>query len=656
MFKKFVLYIALFTSVLVYGLSDKQVSQVKKQIELLEQKKYQEYLHTKSNLKATNIDSYLQYKAISQNPEEFTQEQISDFFDNHKQEYWASALCDGLAIYYAKNNNWQMFKKFYDGDLESAGRCWSIAQKDTAQSFKRKAVIDFSRYHETKKYSAVECTDIDAYWDSKPSSNGKDCVVDKAYTLAFENSFDDALKLLDKNVKQQSYNEYIKSWKATTKDPHKLDDFILKYHNYPKFDEILIDISKDSAKSKPEQYAKIWQQLDNKDYLSKELRSNTIIPIAVGLAKAHKMQKAKEWFSKADSKYYDDNTWAWLLRTDIYNSNFKNYIQAYKRLPKKLQNEAAWLYWLAYSYTYIGDNLKAKGIYKKLSHKKGFNYYALLATDALGQEYVLGSDKVKLISDKETTKLLEDHNISQAISLYKAGQFKDSTRLWKWAIRSKFKSDQRAQIPKLAQLAWVNKMHYQAIFSMSMLGLDSHLELLFPNPFRDTVDDQSGKYDLEKSLIFSIMRQESLFYREASSSVGAKGLMQVTDSTAGFVAKRYKLKDIEKEVSKKIFFPKVNISVGSANLDFLDGLFKENIVLSIAAYNAGPGNVAKWLTDDEIPVKQRIESIPFGQTRHYVRSVLVNMVIYNDFILKDKKEKLSDLLEGEISNKLSFKK
>ncbi|WP_307838538.1 transglycosylase SLT domain-containing protein, partial [Francisella orientalis] len=64
--------------------------------------------------------------------------------------------------------------------------------------------------------------------------------------------------------------------------------------------------------------------------------------------------------------------------------------------------------------------------------------------------------------------------------------------------------------------------------------------------------------------------------------------------------------------SDEIFDPYINIKIGSANLDFLDSLFKSNLVLAIAAYNAGPGNVAKWLNNKEVPTTIWIENIPFG--------------------------------------------
>lgn len=649
-FKKVVIFSISFFCILSYGLTDKQIDSVKKQLEQLQLKQKNNYLQATPNLKTINLDNYLKYKQISQNPEIFTQEQITNYINSHQNEYWASALCDELAIHYAKNKNWEMFKKFYDGNLETDGKCW-IAQNNQDEKFRQKAIIDFTKFWQDETPSAYECTDIQTYWKDYPNK-GKDCVVEKAYTLAFSNSFDHALALLDKHVKQQSYNDYINAWKEVTDNPQNLDNFIAKYHNYPKFDEVLIDISDDLTKNNPQKYAKIWQGLKNTKYLDTKLYNQAMLPIAISLAKNHDAT-SEQWFLKIDSKYYTNDAWQWLLRADLYNSDYNNYIRTYQKLPENLQKEDVWRYWLAYSYAKNGYKSKANTIYQELADKKGFDYYVLLSADALGQSYDLGSKNAIEISKSKYAELLKDHNTYQAIALYKAKQYKDSTRLWRWIIRQKFDSKDRFQIYDLAELASYNEMHYQAIFAMGMLGIKSRLELLFPNPFTDLINEQSKKYDLEESLIFAIMRRESLFYRDASSSVGAKGLMQVTDSTANFIAKRYKLTNFEEQ---QIYNSTINIKVGSANLDFLAGLFKNNIVLSIAAYNAGPGNVANWLTNREIPAKQWIENIPFVETRNYVRHVLVNMVVYDNLVLKDNNIRLSDLLQTKLSNKLSFKK
>ncbi|BCD91338.1 hypothetical protein fh0823_14770 [Francisella halioticida] len=135
---------------------------------------------------------------------------------------------------------------------------------------------------------------------------------------------------------------------------------------------------------------------------------------------------------------------------------------------------------MAYSYAKKDYKAKANTIYQKLAKKKGFDYYVLLSTDALGQSYDLGSRNATTISKSKYSELLKDHNIYQAIALYNAKQYKDSTRLWRWIIREKFNSRDRFQVYDLEEVAAYNKMHYQAIFAMGMLGVKSRL-VYYPN-------------------------------------------------------------------------------------------------------------------------------------------------------------------------------
>lgn len=652
LYKVTILFAMIFVSSLSYGLTDKQIDLVQNQLNLSQQKKYKDYLSIKSKLKDSNIESYLEYKEIALNPEAFTQENIDKYFDENSGNYWSKALCDDLAIYYAKSKNWKMFKKFYDGDLQTAGKCWNI-KKENSGAFREKAIIDFSKYWQTKKYVASECVDIQKYWQGYPNK-GRDCVVDKAYSLALENDFENSLLLLNNNAKKDEYVNYIRDWKKVTADPTGLDDFILKYHNNPKFNEIILDISNDSIKTNLTQYAKIWGNLENKKYLDDTIKNQIKLAIAIGFAKTQNMKESKAWFSQVNKQYYTDIAWGWLLRIEIYQLEYKNYIRVYQQLPKKLQEQDVWRYWLAYSYNQTNNKSKANEIYTDLSKIK-YNYYALRSADALGEKYSLDSKDVDQISGSKIKELLNDENIYQAVELYKADQYKDATKLWKWTINQKFNNGQRSKIPELAQLAWLNKMHYHAIFSMGMLGKKGHDKLFFPKPYEQMIGEQSQKNDLEDSLILSIMRKESLFDIQSSSYVGAKGLMQVTMPTADFISKKYKLYMQDIDLSSQIYSPKVNIKLGSANLNFLSGLFKGNLVLSIAAYNAGPGNVDKWLPNKAISAKQWIESITFGETRHYIRNVLVNIVIYNNVILSNDKISLSSMLDSKISKQLSFR-
>lgn len=137
--------------------------------------------------------------------------------------------------------------------------------------------------------------------------------------------------------------------------------------------------------------------------------------------------------------------------------------------------------------------------------------------------------------------------------------------------------------------------------------------------------------NLPKGLYLAIIRQESKFDPDAVSVAGARGLMQIMPETAYRLAKILGLPKDAYATS-----PKANIMKGITYVDQLYAQYN-NCVLSIAAYNAGPGNVKKWIEKYGDPrtfrthyeVLDWVESIPFGETRDYVKKVLENFVVYD---------------------------
>ena len=143
---------------------------------------------------------------------------------------------------------------------------------------------------------------------------------------------------------------------------------------------------------------------------------------------------------------------------------------------------------------------------------------------------------------------------------------------------------------------------------------------------------------LEKPLILALIRQESEFYAEATSSSNAMGLMQLLPSTAKETAKKNKIK-FSKD---KLFEPSYNITLGSAYISKLVDRFDGSYILSIASYNAGPGRVRQWQDSFGTPNKDVreaidwIERIPYNETRNYVQHVLENVQVYR-YLLAGKK-------------------
>ena len=135
----------------------------------------------------------------------------------------------------------------------------------------------------------------------------------------------------------------------------------------------------------------------------------------------------------------------------------------------------------------------------------------------------------------------------------------------------------------------------------------------------------------EPALIHAVIRQESNFAADAVSRAGARGLMQLMPSTAKWIAGKYNIPYSEPLLT---IDPKYNISVGQAYLGGVLDSFSGSYVLSLAAYNAGPGRVRQWIRDFGDPrdpgadVVDWIELIPFNETRNYVQRVLEGLQVY----------------------------
>ena len=151
-------------------------------------------------------------------------------------------------------------------------------------------------------------------------------------------------------------------------------------------------------------------------------------------------------------------------------------------------------------------------------------------------------------------------------------------------------------------------------------------EILFPKPYVEHARQESSQYKLSPYLVMGLMRQESAFNKRVVSSAQAIGLMQLLPSTATRVARSMRTRLADQEDLKK---PAVNIQLGVKYLSGLLNDFEDNIIFALASYNAGPNKVKQWKgTRSELKPLEFMESIPYKETRNYVKKVLRNYVIY----------------------------
>jgi len=143
--------------------------------------------------------------------------------------------------------------------------------------------------------------------------------------------------------------------------------------------------------------------------------------------------------------------------------------------------------------------------------------------------------------------------------------------------------------------------------------------------YKDYIVQYSKEYELDPYLVMAIINAESKFDKDAISSKGAMGLMQMTESTAEWVAESTNTTDFE---THDLYDPETNIKMGCWYINKLRDEFG-NTQLVLAAYNAGPGNVEEWLKDSNISKDgQYLDNIPYGETDNYIKRVLLNKEIY----------------------------
>ena len=275
-------------------------------------------------------------------------------------------------------------------------------------------------------------------------------------------------------------------------------------------------------------------------------------------------------------------------------------------------------YWKAKSLEKLGHKADAYNIYESLAFSNRFTYHSFLARIKIDHTAKVQNTKLNNYA------VLKNPNYKKAVMFTDMG-------IYEYANIEILTLEERAegndQFIIVSQLYNRTGNIYKSVNLLEKIDTPAALPYKYPQPYSDEVFRYSNKYGHDVLLVYSLIREESRYNKNAVSSSNARGLMQLISGTANDSAQEV---GIQHYNFNKLFDPEVNVELGSFYLRKVLDRYNGEIPLGLASYNAGPNRVAKWVdTIGYYKFDEFIEKIPITETRNYVKRILRSYGAYN---------------------------
>jgi soluble lytic murein transglycosylase len=340
--------------------------------------------------------------------------------------------------------------------------------------------------------------------------------------------------------------------------------------------------------------------------------------IATAASRRHLPQAVALWRDVDDSVPTPAQR-VWRARAALREADWPALETAIAALPADERDSVAWQYWRARAAAARGRRADADALFMKVAQDTGF--HGQLAREALGPALSAPApDGCPSEADVAAAAALP--GLARALALYRIGLRYEGNLEWHWSIRG---LDDR-MLFAAAELARRDGWYERTIATADRAQVAACPALRFPTPYRDLIATGARDHGLDEAWVLGLVRQESRFMAVARSGVGASGLMQVMPATARWIARRLGVADWRGAVGDSVAD---NVAFGTYYLRTVLDRSDGSPVAASAAYNAGPGRALQWRHPDRaIEGAVFVDTIPFAETRDYVRKVMANATGY----------------------------
>ena len=326
--------------------------------------------------------------------------------------------------------------------------------------------------------------------------------------------------------------------------------------------------------------------------------------------------------------HWSDDTLAWGVRSSLRAADALStrlILRSVDAMSEREQKDPAWQFWRARALLQTarsgpeGQAQRDEAQQALQRMASPLHFYGKLALEELGQPLTL-PPKPGRPQAGEREAALQHPGLTRALRLLALGLRSEGVREWNFSLRGM--SDR--ELLAAAERACEREVWDRCINTSDRTRSEIDLEQRFPTPFRRDVLAKTSEMGVDPAYVYGLIRQESRFVTDARSHVGASGLMQVMPATAKWTAKRIGLPFKPEMITDR----DANLRIGTAYLKIVLDDFGGSQALAAAAYNAGPSRPRRWREGPAIEAAAWAESIPFNETRDYVKKVLSNATLY----------------------------
>jgi soluble lytic murein transglycosylase len=310
----------------------------------------------------------------------------------------------------------------------------------------------------------------------------------------------------------------------------------------------------------------------------------------------------------------------WKTRIALRHGDWTMVRNTIDAMQPQQREQSAWVYWRGRAEQARGRLEDAQALFRRIADQN--NFYGQLALEEIGQQITI-PPAAQPPTPAELAQAAANPGFKRALKFFALRMRFEGTREWNWALRDM----SERQLLAAAEFARQNDILDRMVNTSERTRTEFDYTQRFPAPHNDILHPTAQGLGLDKAWVYGLIRQESRFITDAQSGVGAAGLMQVMPSTAQWVANKIGLTDYGHGMLHDI---RTNIILGTNYLNMVLNNAEGSQVLATAAYNAGPARARAWRNQLGSPMEGAIfvETIPFEETRNYVRNVMSNATIY----------------------------